>query len=1102
MDQSDQIRQIAAIKTAASRMMHLHYCENDVDGVISYFDPRLVWIGAGEEEYSAHFEETVSYFLRYRGSMPKCSIQDEAYDVLPIGPDFFLCTGRMWIATDPHATKMCLKVHQRVTFLFQWREDHPMCLHIHCSNPYSEMLEGETFPTAIGRQSYDYIQERLRILEEESRQRERQMEVIMASIPGGLKSSRDDETYSYSYVSPEAAALFGYTVEEFLEMTGGSAIGATYPPDLPKALDDCRRCFQDGNDTYSLKYRIPCKDGSLKWVLDSGRKTLGNDGQVLIHSLYLDITKEELAAQEILRQQKLLQSIYDTVPCGILRFSRIGDRYELISMNRAALELASYESEAEFRASWNNGMADSVLAEDQPALCNSNNSLHKAGDQHEISYRVRRKDGTIRWLNGFTTLLSSSPQECIIQRTMYDITDRRQLLEQLESEREMYRVAMESSSVVMYEYRVDEDTFISYEPQPDSGISGSVVRRELQNCRVALQTEKIAHPDDVQSIINNICLGEAKPFEARFYFPDRSEPAWFRCTGKAIFKNGRLSRVVGTMQNIQHEKEAMSANQAELHMHQSALQALSAMYLSIYYIDLPGDRYYAVSPSDCPSQAYSSGSFYTEFFPRFIALLDPETRVRLHPYADPARFSQYLSADGQRLETEFRYWKSPEKYIWLRLEFHIISTENGTPKHLVATFRDITQTRQHALERQRKEDQSRQALEEAYASANRANQAKSNFLSKMSHDMRTPMNAIMGMTAIAQQNLSDLSRVGDCLAKIQLSSRHLLELINEVLDMSKIENGSISLNESVLDLYQLLQQTVDMIRSDVERKGHSLQVETDHVTHTTVRGDPVRIQQILLNLLSNAVKYTPDGGHITLTLRENDLPSNSVGCYVFRVEDDGMGMTPEFQKRLFLPFERAEDSRVSQIQGTGLGMAITQNLVHMMNGSIQVDSSPNQGTCFTVTLNLQRAQPQERPSSPYSDTDLSQEAFHSSARILLVEDNDLNREIARDLLESAGLTITEAADGAQALELFRQSAPGCYQLILMDIQMPVMDGHQATRAIRSLDRPDAACIPIIALTANAFAEDVLRARQSGMNEHLSKPLEIAELTRTLKRWLP
>ena len=382
-------RRLEEAKETAGRMMHMHYCENDVEGIVSLFAPDILWMGAGEDEYIVGREACVKAFAQMKGSIPRCNIWDEEYDAIQPSEGIYLVTGRMWIATDP-STRMYLKAHQRVSFVFQEEGDRLLCAHIHCSNPYQEMMEGERFPEKIGRQSFDYVEERMKILEEEMRQKNRQMEVIMSSIAGGLKISNDDDTYSYAFVSREAAALFGYTVDEFMEATGGTAVGNVYPPDLPGALADCEAAFKNGGLTYSTRYRVRCRDGSLKWIIDSGKKAQDADGRWMVNSIYLDITQSEENAQRLREQTELLASIYDTVPCG---------------------------------------------------------------------------------MEGTNMVVGTTPEgDHIIQRTIVDITQRKALQVQLEREQEMYRVSMEASAAVMFEYLMDEDVFISYEPR--SGMGG------------------------------------------------------------------------------------------------------------------------------------------------------------------------------------------------------------------------------------------------------------------------------------------------------------------------------------------------------------------------------------------------------------------------------------------------------------------------------------------------------------------------------------------------------------------------------------------------------------------------------------------------------
>ncbi len=397
-----------------------------------------------------------------------------------------------------------------------------------------------------------------------------------------------------------------------------------------------------------------------------------------------------------------------------------------------------------------------------------------------------------------------------------------------------------------------------------------------------------------------------------------------------------------------------------------------------------------------------------------------------------------------------------------------------------------------------------EALQEAYAAATSANLAKTDFLSRMSHDIRTPMNAIIGMTTIAKNHMDDREKLSGCLSKIDMSSHYLLGLINEVLDMSKIEAGKFTLTLENVNLLRLVDSLLEMIGPSVREKRHELTVEIGEVTHENVSCDSVRLQQIFMNMMSNAVKYTPPGGKIRFAVSEKPSERENIGCYEFVFEDNGRGMSPAFQEKLFEPFEREEDVRVNKEQGTGLGMSITLNIVKLMDGDIQVESEPGKGTKFTVIVYLPIVGTQEGESAGEQSV-CAEEAMRGERfaghRILVAEDNELNREIAAEIFAMAGLSVEMAENGKEAVEKFKASAPGEFEMIFMDIQMPELNGYEAAGEIRALPREDAESIPIVAMTANAFAEDIQNARAAGMNDHVAKPLELDKLFGTMARYL-
>lgn len=433
-----------------------------------------------------------------------------------------------------------------------------------------------------------------------------------------------------------------------------------------------------------------------------------------------------------------------------------------------------------------------------------------------------------------------------------------------------------------------------------------------------------------------------------------------------------------------------------------------------------------------------------------------------------------------------------DKECYYRIEFAQVQLPNGKTG-IVAGFKDVD-------EDVRKEQEIQQVLRDAIDTANATSKAKSDFLSSMSHDIRTPMNGIIGMTAIATAHLDDRERVEDCLKKISEASSHLLSLINEVLDMNKIESGKVELNEENFNLSELVDTLLAMTKAQLENHRHTLNVNIADVIHENVIGDSHRIQQVFVNLMSNAIKYTPDGGTISLTVAERSTNAPGVACYEFVFEDNGIGMTEDFQKHLFEPFTRANDKKTAAIQGTGLGMTITQSLVRMMGGDIQVKSKPGEGSRFAVTIYLKFLDVQNAEARKEDPLKNLEDLKFEGKRILLVEDHPVNAEIAKNVLQMTGLEVEWVMDGEAAVERMAGSNEGEFDLVFMDIQMPNMDGYQATAAIRAMTTY-ARRIPIVAMTANAFADDIRKAKEVGMNDHISKPIDFKELAKILQKWI-
>ena len=444
-----------------------------------------------------------------------------------------------------------------------------------------------------------------------------------------------------------------------------------------------------------------------------------------------------------------------------------------------------------------------------------------------------------------------------------------------------------------------------------------------------------------------------------------------------------------------------------------------------------------------------------------------------------------------------------EQGVQQEWEREFVNQETGEPRyiHVTGFINDVQGARKCIVDLSDRtgEHQTTLAVEAALEVAEKASKAKTDFLSNMSHDIRTPMNAIIGITTLMKNELHQPEKLAEHLGKLESSGQLLLGIINNILDMSRIESGKTTLNVEKMNLPQQISQLDSIIRQQAGQSRQTFTVNT-HLQHENVLADPNRLNQVLMNILSNAVKYTPNGGHIQLEVDE--LPRNEhYARYRFVVQDDGIGMSADYQKTLFDPFTREEKSGTNKVQGTGLGMAITKSIVDLMGGSINVESATGKGTRFEVVLEFpidaeadHAQQVQALPEEAEETSPLS------GMKFLCAEDNAINAEILQMLLETKGASCTICPNGQEIVDAFANVKPGEYDMILMDVQMPVMDGLEATRRIRNGENPLGRVIPILAMTANAFLEDMQKSKEAGMDAHLSKPVDIAALEQTVKRF--
>lgn len=781
----------------------------------------------------------------------------------------------------------------------------------------------------------------------------------------------------------------------------------------------------------------------------------------------------------------------------------------VMSMDPQKMEYSCIHSAGEFLDPGRRGSYDDFRAQmrammpesDQPefeAIFNWEN--YRERSYREGGFRLWDKEGGLHYYAYFSTRLGQRATGRILM-TARNVDDKQ---EALRRERVLSNLCQCYYSVRLFDLDNDSEEVIWREERagagepPSRGKLSAYYRNFIEEQVFCEDREKMRRAGSPEFLRRTLSAEQpVYDLDFRRIYPD-GHTGWARSRfSVAEMEEGRVKGVIFANMDINEQKlkEIEEAKQKELYVEaRNIIKGLSSFYHSVYYIDLQQETFQTFTQRrDIAEYLGENNSF---------SLLMRTYSDQLIYKEDQERFLHELSAEEIRgrvsrgesiYATEYRR-DYDGSYGWMRVHTIVAESRNGAPVKVILAAHNVE-------EEKKQEERNQLALITAYQAARTANEAKSSFLAQMSHDIRTPINAIVGMSAIAAAHIGDAARVSDCLDKINVSSKHLLELINEILDMSKIEKGKLELLEEPFRVSSLLTEIGIIVQSSVSEKALHISFESGGLAHKDLVGDAGRIRQALLNIVTNAVKYTPAGGHISV--RAEEIPSRGDGriCLVFTVEDDGIGISPEFVDKIFLPFAREDSAAVRRIHGTGLGMPIAQGIIATMGGNIEAESRPGHGSKFTVTLFLRPSSPKKEENAPCEDGDRAAVNWKSGARLLLAEDNELNMEIARTILQESGLEVDGAENGLEALAAFEKSAPGTYQAILMDVQMPLMDGYAAARAIRGSGHPQARVIPIIAVTANAFAEDIAKALKAGMNDHISKPINFEHLKKVLKTYL-
>ena len=533
--------------------------------------------------------------------------------------------------------------------------------------------------------------------------------------------------------------------------------------------------------------------------------------------------------------------------------------------------------------------------------------------------------------------------------------------------------------------------------------------------------------------------------------------------------------------------------------HDSVVKVLSRDIMLILHVDMLTGNCRVLHRGSRGLLDGIQGGQYDQFLKNLSDMVPDEEWMPARPKLRLNYLSGTFMENDGIMKLEFRV-RMNNRWNWVHLSCVQAAERGGIPSVMMVTIRDIHESKQ-------KSEQLNQALKEACQAAEDANRAKSIFLSTMSHNIRTPMNGIMGMIEIARRNMDNTQELEACLDKMENSSRYLLGLISDVIDISTIESGKLVFHEDIFSIKQLM-DTVDVIcRPGAERKSLIFDTHIYPMSADKVVGDFLHLRKVLVNLVSNAVKYTPSGGRVLVNVEQLPAENDATAYYRFSIIDNGIGISKEFISRIFEPFTKEDHSASAELNGTGLGLSIVRSLVEKMNGKLEVQSEIRKGSCFTVLVPMKKADEDAKVQSfggmkKGKAADRDKGKRFAGCRILLVDDNDLNREIATELLGGLSIKVEAAVNGKDAYEKMLNHPAYYYDLILMDIQMPVMNGYEATEVIRSVDSDYAARIPIIAMTANALVEDIKKSIDSGMNEHITKPINMAMVTAVLEQWLP
>ena len=941
-------------------------------------------------------------------------------------------------------------------------------------------------------------------------QKEMLTDFMITGETSGLIGGYCEDEFPVYYANEEMAQMLGYdAVEEMVLAIDGKVINTIHPDDREQVIKDIGGEYYEGL-TYETTYRMPRKDGSWFWTVDKGKVIRTEEGKLAIISACYDMTSFMERQKKLEEQNMLSKATIDQMPGGYHRCS-LEEGHPFIYISDRFLAILGWSRE-EIKTKFDNKF-DNMLHPDDRNLSSEFvtrilDTCGRGSTKDQI-YRVLGKDG-YHWVTDATTLVKSGDQR-FFQGNITDITDFVKAKEKKEQEQEESNRILNERNRILSALSRDYTTVLLCDLKQDifEVVKGDTFTHNAPEEKQQLVRGSNCYSERVRYFFENVLIKDSAPEYLERLLPEYLMKELKKRDSIEIYHktipNGSgsrhfLARAVRLSNEKDHFKiilgfhsvDEIIKKEQEIELQREIIEGLGKEYFSVLVVELDKDRVFSYRESGENGKIIAD--FCRKCSNRWSKIIPSYAKTMVSDNTN-GEFEKHLDLEAlcsQKEDYSMTYEFKTEtgiKYHQVRVAY--VKQEDGTRVAVVGT-RNIDSLI-------KKERMQEEKLKKAYAAAEKANKAKTEFLNNMSHDIRTPMNVILGYNHLMKSQLTEQKQL-DYQKKIEQSGKLLLSIINNVLDMARIESGKMKVDENYAIVGEIVDEIISTFSSEAEERGIHLSGSMK-VTHRNILCDGTKIREIYVNLVSNAMKYTPRGGNVTITVEE--LPCEKEGYINIKAEikDTGIGMSKEYLPTLFEPFTRDHNTMTGKFGGTGLGMPIVKKMIDLMGGSIEVESKLGKGTIFTFTLMHKIAD--EKYYSQKTETVVASDMGENlrGKHILLAEDNDLNAEIAVTLLEETGIVIERVEDGIQCVDKVEQMSSGTYDLILMDIQMPNMDGYKATQCIRHLNDKKKAEIPIIAMTANAFAEDVQAALNAGMDDHVAKPIDMGILISVITKYI-